>query len=75
MVSVTVSIPEDVRDIMKKFPEVNWSALVRKTIIEEVRKRELKEKLLGQLDNDKEFNDWAVKVVREGRRNENSRRH
>ena len=72
MVSITLSVPEDVRKIMKQFPEVNWSALVRKTIIDEVKRRELKKELLEGLKKDKDLIDWSVDLIRKGRQNENN---
>ncbi len=68
MVSITISVPEETRKLMKKFPEVNWSGLVRKSIIEKAEKLALKEEMLKQLEKEKEFNEWAVRIVREGRR-------
>ena len=32
MVSITLSVPEDVRHKMDMFPEINWSGFVRKSI-------------------------------------------
>lgn len=32
MVSLTLSIPEEMRKEMKKFPEINWSAVAREAI-------------------------------------------
>ncbi len=68
MVSITLSIPEDVRELMKKHDEVNWSGSVRKFIIEKALQLELKEKLLRQLESEREFNEWAVAAVRKGRK-------
>ena len=68
MVSITFSIPEETRKIMKEFPEVNWSGLVRNCITEKAKRLAVKEELLKQLKKEKEFNDWAVDLVREGRR-------
>ncbi|MBS3159243.1 hypothetical protein J4436_00475 [Candidatus Woesearchaeota archaeon] len=68
MVSITLSVPEDVHDLMKKFPEVNWSGLVRTCITEKAKTLEIKEEMLKKLGEEKEFNDWAVKLVREGRK-------
>ena len=67
MVSITISVPDETRKLMKKFPEVNWSALVRKSITDKAKQLALKEEMLEQLESEKEFNDWAVKTVREGR--------
>ena len=73
MVSVTVSVPEEVRKLMKKFPEVNWSALVRKTITEKTNELSLRETMLSELKKEENFSQWAVNLVRKGRKDENSR--
>ena len=67
MVSITLSVPEDIREIMKRFPEINWSGLVRKSIIEKAQELKTKEELLSQLSKEREFSDWAVRIIREGR--------
>ena len=68
MVSITFSIPEETRKIMKEFPEVNWTHLVRNSIEEKAKKLAIKKELLKRLDNEKDFIDWSVNIVREGRR-------
>ncbi len=68
MASITLSVPEDVRKLMKKFPEVNWSALVRKTIEERTGQLALKESMLNELKKEEEFNNWAVDLIRKGRK-------
>ena len=67
MVSITLSVSEEIREIMKKFPEVNWSALVRKAINEKAQQLVIKEKMLSELKKDEEFDQWAVNIVRKGR--------
>ena len=67
MVSITLSVPEQIRNTMKEFPEINWSHLVREAIIEKAKMLQLKKEMLSELDKEKDFNDWAVRVVREGR--------
>ena len=55
---------------MKKFSEINWSGLVRKAIIEEAERLKLREELLKELEGEKEFNEWAVrlgKIAKKGR--------
>ena len=37
MVSITLSVPEEVKHQMEQFSEINWSGLVRKTIIEKTK--------------------------------------
>jgi len=32
MVNITLSIPEDLKQEMEKFPEMNWSAIAREAI-------------------------------------------
>ena len=68
MASITLSVPEEVRKLMKKFPEVNWSGLIRKTIEEKTKQLALKEEFLKEFEKEKEFNEWAVKLIRDGRK-------
>ena len=68
MVSITLSISEQIKNLMNQFPEVNWSGLVRQTISEKVKQLALKKELISQLETEGDFNDWAVKLVREGRK-------
>ena len=70
MVSITISVPEKTRELMKKFPEINWSGLVGNIIENKVEKLALRRELLVQLSNEEKFNEWAVNIVREGRKNE-----
>jgi hypothetical protein len=70
MTSITLSVPEEVRNLMKKFPEVNWSALVRQCIIQKTKALQVKNELMNQLNKEKEFNNWAVDLIRKGRKNE-----
>ncbi len=69
MVSVTLSIPEDVKHNMERFSEINWSGFVRKSIEQKTRELAWKEEMLKKLEQDKEFEDWCVemgKKVNEG---------
>lgn len=68
MVSITISVPEEIRELMKKFPEVNWSGLVRQCITQKAKQLAIKEELLNQFKKEKEFNEWAVNLIREGRK-------
>ena len=66
MVSITLSVPEEVRDRMKQFPEVNWSAFIRKLVEEKVRQLALRQELLAKLKEEKEsgFTDWTIDLGR-----------
>ena len=68
MVSITLSVPEKIRELMKKFPEINWSGFVRMAIEEKTKKLALKEQMFKDLEKEEEFNKWAVNLVREGRK-------
>ena len=72
MVSITLSVPEEVRELMKKFPEVNWSGLIRTCITEKAKKLVIREEMLRQLEREKELIDWSVnlgKKAKQGRLN------
>jgi len=44
MVNITVSIPEDLYNKMKKYSEVKWSEVVRKAVIEYIGRLEVMER-------------------------------
>ncbi len=67
MVSVTISISEELKKKMEQFPEINWSGLVRTIIENKVKNMAWKKEMLKNLENEKDFNDWAVDLVRKGR--------
>ncbi len=68
MVSITVSVPEDVREIMNKFPEMNWSGFVRKSIIDKAQNLEKFEAMKKRfIVEEKEITDWSVKLQRTSR--------
>lgn len=73
MVSITISVPEEIRTLMKKFPEINWSGLVRKSIQEKAKQLAVKEELLNQLKNEKEFINWSVDLGKKAKKGRLSR--
>ena len=50
MVNVTVSIPEDLHNKMRKYSEVKWSEVVRKALIEYIGRLEVKERRVVSSD-------------------------
>ena len=64
MVSITLSVPEEIKKLMNEFPEINWSGFIRKSIEEKARMLALKEEMLKQLDKDKDLNELAVNLIR-----------
>ncbi|MFT4310027.1 MAG: hypothetical protein ACMXYC_00160 [Candidatus Woesearchaeota archaeon] len=49
MVSITIGIDEQTRQLMKKFPEMNWSGFVRKAIKDKTNELSEKEQILAKL--------------------------
>ncbi|HLD88877.1 MAG TPA: hypothetical protein VI894_01590 [Candidatus Nanoarchaeia archaeon] len=68
MVSITLSVPEDVRKKMNEFDEVNWSGFIRKCIIQKAEELSWKEEMLKKLQGEKEVIEWSVKLARSSRK-------
>ena len=67
MVSITLSVPEDTREQMKEFDEVNWSGLIRKFIESKVKQLAKFEEFKKQFEEEQEITDWSVKLQRASR--------
>ena len=68
MVSITLSVPEDVKKRMDSFPEMNWSGFVRQKIIEKIEALGMNEELLRAFEQEKDIREWAVKLQRKMRK-------
>ncbi len=68
MVSVTVSVPEETKELMSRFPEMNWSGFVRKSIEEKAKELSWKEGLLQKIKSEELFTKWAVELGREAKK-------
>lgn len=69
MVSITLSVPDKVREQMKAYPEINWSGFIRGAIESKVKKLAWKQEMLQKLESEKEFDEEAIKIgnkVKEG---------
>ena len=64
MVSVTISLPGEIRKKMSQFPEINWSGLVRRVIEDKVKELSWKEKMRQNLADEREFEAWTVEMGR-----------
>lgn len=62
MVSITLSVPKEIKGQMKRFPEVNWSGFVRRSIESKVKQLTWKEKMLRKLKSEKEFDIKAIEI-------------
>ena len=60
MVSVTLSIPPEVKKRMEAHPEINWSGFVRKAIEEKVESLSWREEMLEKIKGETSFDEWAV---------------
>jgi hypothetical protein len=69
MVSITLSVSEKTKKLMKLFPEMNWSAFIRKTIEEKVKELTWKEEMLKKLKEEEAFTQWSVQAIRSSRQN------
>ncbi len=68
MVSVTLSVSKKTKQLMKKFPEINWSAFIRKAIKKKTEELSWKENMLKKLKEEEEFSKWAVETIRKSRK-------
>ena len=71
MVSITLSVPNRVRELMKRFPEINWSAFVRSSIEKKVEQLSWKEEMLANLKQEDEsgYTDLSIELgdkIKEG---------
>ena len=67
MVSITVSVPENTKKLMKEFPEMNWSGFVRKSISDKAKKLAKIDELKKELETEQDTSDWSVKLQRASR--------
>lgn len=45
MVNITLSVPEDLKEELQKYDEVNWSAVIRRALQEHLKKIQIVEKI------------------------------
>ncbi len=68
MVSITVSVPEETRELMNRFPEINWSGFVRKSIEEKTKELSWKEEMLKKLALENAFTKWSVDIGKKAKK-------
>lgn len=64
MVSITLSVPEEVKNKMASFPEINWSGFVREAIAGKTKELSWKNEMLKKLEQEKDFEQWCVEMGR-----------
>jgi negative regulator of sigma E activity len=64
MVSITLSVPDETRELMNRFSEINWSGFIRKSIEEKAKELSWKEEMLKQINEEKSsgFTDWTIEL-------------
>lgn len=67
MVSVTLSVPETIRKVMKIHDEINWSGFVRKAIEQKARELERLKAFKKKLKKEETVTDWAVNLQQASR--------
>jgi hypothetical protein len=68
MVSITLSVPEEIKHKMNTFNEINWSGFIRKCIIEKTEELSWKNQMLKKLAKEKEIDLFSVKLARKARK-------
>ena len=68
MVSITLSVPEDVKRKMEQFSEINWSGFIRKAIIQKTTTLSWKDAMLKKIKEEEPILDWAVQLQRKARK-------
>lgn len=64
-IEITVVITKKMKEKMKKYDEINWSALIRKTIDEKIKKLDTIEQMM---EKEKEIIDWSVSLQKKSRK-------
>ena len=64
MVSITLSVPKELKEKMERFQEINWSGYVRSSIQKKVDSMIWKEEMIEKLKGEEEFDEWAVQLGR-----------
>lgn len=64
MVSITLSVPGETRELMKRFPEINWSGFIRASIEAKAKQLAWKHEMLSKLKQEDEsgFTDWCIEI-------------
>ena len=65
MATITLSIPEDLRKKMRKFNEINWSAVSRNAIEKKIAEQEMLKKMIMQEEKELE---WTIDLGRKAKK-------
>lgn len=68
MVSITLSVPEEIKEEMDSFAEINWSGFIRKSIEQKVKELSWKETMLQKLGEEQPIIDWSLELQKRARK-------
>ncbi len=68
MVSITLSVSPEIRMMMKRFPEINWSGFIKGMINRKVKELAWRDEMLKKAGQEEEIDEWAVNLVRNSRK-------
>ncbi len=66
MANLTVTIPEDLQNELRKHDEVNWSGVIRKALQEHLRKPQIAEAIANKSKLTQKDVDELSKLVKKG---------
>jgi len=64
MPAITLSIPQEVKDQMDTFSEINWSGFVKKAIIEKTKELAWKEEMLQKIKEENQLEKDSIELGR-----------
>lgn len=62
MPNITISVPEELKKQLEKFPEINWSEVLRELISQKVKRLEILKKLDKMLENSEMTEEDALRL-------------
>lgn len=65
MVSITLSVPKELKQKMEKFAWLNWSALAREAFVKRMKQLEILDKLEKDVVNSELTDEDCIKLGRE----------
>ena len=68
MVSITLSVPPEIKGLMDEFTEMNWSGFIRKQIVQKAKEIKWREEILKRLKKEENLNEWAVSLQKKHRK-------
>ncbi len=68
MVSITLSVPPEMKQKMDEFPEMNWSGFVRGVIGKKTEELDWRKRMLQKAKEEESLSAWIVELVRNGRK-------